>query len=235
MAGSLLALAILIVATTAALGADSSPIDTERSTLTVFVYKSGLFSAFADDHIIRAPIASGSISTEAPLSVQVTVRSGTLKALDPKLAADKRADVQARMLGPEVLDSARYPDITFTSTAIEPAGADRWTVTGRLTIHGQTRPATFAVARRDGHYRGTAVLKQRDFGIQPISIVGGTVKVKDEVKVEFDIVARSERSAVRRQDGPITTPGRGVARSQHPSATGHGYARRDPRGNRGRR
>jgi len=183
-------LIIAILAATAGLRAESRPIDTVRSTLTVFVYKSGMFSAFADDHVIRAPIASGSISAEAPLAVEVRVQAGTLKALDPKLAADKRAEVQARMLGPEVLDSARYPDITFTSTAIEPAGADRWTVTGRLTIHGQTRPATFAVARRDGHYRGTVVLKQRDFGIQPISIVGGTVKVKDEIKVEFDIVAQ---------------------------------------------
>jgi hypothetical protein len=32
-------------------------------------------------------------------------------------------------------------------------------------------------------------VKQRDFEIQPISIAGGVVKVKDEVKVEFDIVA----------------------------------------------
>ena len=183
-------LTIAILAPTAAAGAESRPIDKGRSTLTVFVYKSGLFSAFADDHIIRAPVAGGSISADAPLAVEVRVQSATLEVLDPKLAADKRADVQARMLGPEVLDSARYPDITFTSTAIEPAGTDRWTVTGRLTIRGQTRPVTFAVARRDGRYRGTAVLKQRDFGIQPISIVGGTVKVKDEIKVEFDIVAQ---------------------------------------------
>jgi len=184
------ALTLSMLAATPALRAESRPIDLERSTLTIFVYKSGLFSAFADDHIIRAPIARGSISADAPLAVDVRVQSGTLNVLDPKLAPDKRAEVQARMLGADVLDSARYPDITFTSTAIEPAGADRWTVMGRLTIHGQTRPVTFAVARRDGHYHGTAALKQRDFGIQPISIVGGTVKVKDEIKVEFDIVAQ---------------------------------------------
>ena len=47
----------------------------------------------------------------------------------------------------------------------------------------------FSVARKDGRYRGTVVVKQRDFEIQPISIAGGAVKVKDEVKVEFDIVA----------------------------------------------
>jgi polyisoprenoid-binding protein YceI len=185
-----LALAIAIVVATAPLGAEPRPIDTGRSTLTVFVYKSGLFSAFADDHIIQAPIASGSISADAPLAVDITVRAATLKALDPKLSPDKRAEVQTRMLGPEVLDTEKYSEITFTSTAIEPAGPDRWTVTGRLTLHGQTRSVTVPVVRRDGRYRGTATVKQRDFGIQPISIAGGTVKVKDEVKVEFDIVAK---------------------------------------------
>jgi polyisoprenoid-binding protein YceI len=182
-------LLVAVVGTTAA-RAESRPIDTARSTLTLFVYKSGLFSAFADDHIIRAPIAAGSISAEAPLAVDISVRSASLTVLDPKLAADKRSEVQSRMVGPEVLDTATYPDIAFKSTAVEPAGPDRWTVTGRLSVHGRTHEMTFPVALKDGRYRGTVVVKQRDFGIEPISIAGGTVKVKDELKVEFDIVAQ---------------------------------------------
>ena len=180
----------LVTVAWASLGAQSRPIDVERSTLTVFAYKSGLFSAFADDHTIRAPIASGSISEEGALAVEMKVRSADLVALDPNLSASKRAEVQTRMVGPEVLDVKQYPDIAFASTAIESAGANRWTVRGTLTIHGTARPAAFAVTRQDGRYRGTVLLKQSDFGIQPISIVGGTVKVKDELKVEFDIVAQ---------------------------------------------
>lgn len=184
------ALTLVMLAAVAAFAAESHPIDTEKSTLTILVYKSGLFSAFADDHVVQAPIASGSLSVDAPLSVEVSVRSASLKVLDPELPADKRAQVQTRMLGPEVLDTAKHPEITFASTAIDPAGADRWTVTGRLTIHGQTRPVTFPVARLKGRYRGTVTLKQSDFGIQPIRIAGGTVRVKDPLKIEFDIVAR---------------------------------------------
>jgi polyisoprenoid-binding protein YceI len=183
-------LAFWMVAATAAPGAENRPIDAERSTLTVFVDKSGLLSAFADDHVISAPIASGSISFDVPLAVEVRVRSANLKVLDPKLPADKRAEVQARMLGPEVLDSGKFPDITFTSTSIASLGADRWMVTGRLTIHGGTRSTTFSVLRQDGRFRGTVALRQRDFGIEPISILGGTVRVKDELKIEFDVVAR---------------------------------------------
>jgi hypothetical protein len=44
------------------------------------------------------------------------------------------------------------------------------------------------VALADGHYRGSAALQQREFGITPVRFAGGTVKVKDEVKIEFDIV-----------------------------------------------
>src|SRR3990172_6764743 len=188
---SIVALSLWTVAAMAAAGsAEQRPIDTERSTLTVLVHKAGLFSAFADNHVIRAPIAGGSISAESPAAVELSVRTAALTVLDPGLSAGKRAEVQARMLGPGVLDSRKYPDITFASTSIESAGADRWTVRGRLTIHGETQPATFSVERRDGRYRGTVVLRQRDFGIRPISIMGGTVKVKDELAVEFDIAAR---------------------------------------------
>jgi hypothetical protein len=30
-------------------------------------------------------------------------------------------------------------------------------------------------------------LKQTDFGIQPVSVAGGTIKVKDELEIEFTI------------------------------------------------
>jgi hypothetical protein len=40
-----------------------------------------------------------------------------------------------------------------------------------------------------GRYVGRFALKQRDFGITPVSIAGGTVRVKDELKIEFDILA----------------------------------------------
>jgi polyisoprenoid-binding protein YceI len=167
--------------------ADTVPIDAEHSTVTVLVGKSGLFSAFADNHVISASIASGSISEQPPFSIDVKLRSGGLRVLDPGLAAEKRAEVQARMLGSDVLDAARFPDIAFASTTVEAAGTNRWNVKGRLSIHGQQRDITFPVVRANGRYRGQVVIKQRDFGIEPIKVAGGTVKVKDELTVQFDI------------------------------------------------
>ena len=59
-----------------------------------------------------------------------------------------------------------------------------------LTLRGQTRPLKLAVRAQGEHYQGTVELKQKDFGIEPISVGGGAVKVKNELRVEFDIVAK---------------------------------------------
>jgi hypothetical protein len=163
-------------------------IDVRRSVLKIRVFKSGLFSAFAHNHEIEAPIAQGRVELSESPSVTLLVDARKLRVLDPGLSADKRVEVQKTMDGPQVLDSSRFPEISFRSTAIEKMGADHWTVRGNLTLHGQTRPVAVQVALRDGDYRGSATLKQRDFGIAPVSIAGGTVKVKDEVKIEFDII-----------------------------------------------
>jgi polyisoprenoid-binding protein YceI len=180
--------AVALLKSPSGLRAAPQPIDVKRSTVTVLVFKSGLFSAFADNHTIRAPLASGSISAEPPFAVDATIQTADLTVLDPELSAGKRAEVQSRMLGPEVLDAKTYPRITFASTSIEPAGTNQWRVSGRLTIHGHTQLVTVPVTHDKGAYRGSVRIKQRDYGITPISIAGGTVKVKDELTIELEIV-----------------------------------------------
>lgn len=182
-----LCVAIAVAAHPARAGSDG--LDVGRSRLTIHVYKSGLFSAFADNHVIEARLQEGSLQTVEPLAVSILVRAAGLRVLDPDMAPDKREEVQARMVGPEVLDAASYPEIRFASTSARAIGPDRWAVTGNLTIHGRTRPITLDAARAAGLIRGSVRIKQRDFGITPISIVGGTVKVKDEILIEFEIAA----------------------------------------------
>lgn len=170
--------------------AQSRAIDAERSTLTVRVFKAGLFSFAAHDHEIQAPITSGSVVEAGNPSVELAVDARRLKVLDPQLAADKRAEVQKTMHSAEVLDSAQFPDIRFRSLAIEKKGEGNWTVRGELTLHGQTQPVEVSVSGGNGHYRGSSTFKQKLFGIKPVSLAGGTIKVKDEVKIEFEIFTR---------------------------------------------
>jgi polyisoprenoid-binding protein YceI len=162
-------------------------IDVERSTLTVRVFKAGLFRAFADNHTIQAPIAEGSLDDSAAPSVQLAIDAKRMKVLDPGLSPKDREDVQTRMLGPDVLDTSRFAQIRFRSTAVQRQDGNRWLVRGDLELHGQTHPIALNVALESGHYKGSATLRQSDFAITPISIAGGTVKVKDQVTIEFDI------------------------------------------------
>jgi hypothetical protein len=178
-----------------ALPCDAQPraFDPQRSTVTVRVFKSGLFRAFADDHVIEAPLAEGSLDDSATPTAHISIDVRSMRVLDPNLSLKDRREVQTRMLGPDVLDGDRFPHIRFRAVAIQPGDADRWSVRGELELHGQTHPVTVNVVRDQGHYKGSVSLKQSDFGITPISIAGGAVKVKDEIKIDFDIVTTDPR------------------------------------------
>lgn len=170
----------------AAASAQPREIDAAKSSMTVHVEKTGVFSAFGHEHQIAAPIASGSVDAAAH-KVQLRVSAGALKVRDTKGSEKDKAEIQSTMTGPQVLDVKSYPEITFRSTSAEQAAAGSWTVKGDLALHGQTRPVTVEVKEANGRYTGTALVKQTDFGITPVKVAGGTVKVKDEVRIEFEI------------------------------------------------
>lgn len=165
-------------------------VDTAHSRLTVRVFKTGLFSGFAHDHEISAPLSSGTVDATA-MSVEMQFDARKMTVLDPDASASDRAKVQETMLSEKVLDAAKFPDIGFVSRNVKANGNNVHTVEGDLTLHGITHALTVPVSLANGHYTGSAKLKQTDFGIQPIKIAGGSVKVKDEVEISFDIVVRS--------------------------------------------
>ena len=67
---------------------------------------------------------------------------------------------------------------------------------GTLTLRGQTQsqPVSAQVALQGDTLRanGEFALLQSKYGIKPISFAGGTLKLKDELKFSFDIVARKQ-------------------------------------------
>jgi polyisoprenoid-binding protein YceI len=165
--------------------AQQHKIDTQKSTVTIHVGKTGAFSALGHEHEVRAPIHSGTADTGSHPAVEMHVDARALRVIDKDDSEKDRAEVQKTMLGPEVLDSERHQEIVFKSTVAEPAGHGQWTVRGNLTLRGQTRPVTVHVTLKDGRYTGETVVKQSDYGIQPPGKAG--VRAKDEVRVEFDV------------------------------------------------
>ena len=179
-----------------AANAEQKSIDKQKSVMTVHVSKAGVLSALGHDHEISAHVSGGTVDTAAH-HVALRVEAAALRVLDPKTSEKDRAEIQKTMLGPEVLDVTRYPEIAFRSTAAEPMGSGSWKVRGTLTLHGQERPIAVEVTEKAGHYVGTALLKQTDFGIKPVRVGGGAVRVKDELRIEFDIqLTRSDATAM---------------------------------------
>jgi len=84
------------------------------------------------------------------------------------------------------LSSAVSPIIVFALRVVDMLSSAA-VVSATLDLHGQTHPVTVEVTRKDGLYRGSATLKQTASGITPVAIAGGTVRVKDDLKIEFEI------------------------------------------------
>jgi polyisoprenoid-binding protein YceI len=180
---------LLVAAATLAcalgVSAQQKKVDTQKSTLTIHVGKTGFFSGFGHEHEVRAPIHGGTADRGSHPAVEIHVDARSLRVIDKDASEKERTEVQQTMLGPEVLDSEKHQEIVFKSTAADSAGQDRWTLHGNLTLRGQTRPVTVKVTLKDGHYTGEAAVKQTDFGINPPGKAG--VRAKDEVKITFDV------------------------------------------------
>lgn len=183
-------------------------VDPSRSELAVRLFKAGIASGFAHDHVIRATDYSGkaSIEPENPSrsAISVEVKADSLRADEPamrekyglsKTVTDKdRAKIQATMQSPDQMDIEKYPTMRFSSTNIQEQSEGQYVIAGDLTIHGVTQPVSFpaTVSRENDGFRGTASFrfKQSDFGIRPYRFLFSAVRNQDEAILYLDIFVR---------------------------------------------
>jgi YceI-like domain len=171
------------------LGAER-PVDLQRSAIRIHVGKAGLFSAAGHEHWVTAPIASGVVEEDEPRHIFFIVQAKSMTVEpDKDLKPEQQAEVQ-RTMQDKVLESAQYPEISFRSNSVQRTGPDTFVVKGNLTLHGQSHPVSATVHKQGNAYVGTYRFKQTTFGIHPVS-VGGVVKVKDELEIQFSVVPAS--------------------------------------------
>src|SRR5271170_100774 len=176
-----------------------------RSKLQISVYKEGLLKAFGHDHLISANMLSGRVLFNAEMledsSVDLTVEAASLRVIDPGVSDSDRQQIQSTMAGKAVLDVERFPTIRFTSTGVarekKPNTSWEMTLEGNLIFHGVEKPVSLPLhlSERDGELRaeGEVSILQTDFGITPIKVGGGAVKVKNKIRIRFDVVADKRR------------------------------------------
>ena len=163
------------------------PAAAQRSLITIHVGKTGMFSGLGHNHTVTAPISKAAIDPKAP-SAEILVLSRELKVIDKEVSDSDRAKIQSTMMGPEVLDTEKFPEIRFKSSKIEQTSAQHYRVNGDLTLHGVTKPISFDVTSDADHYHGTAKLNQTDFGIKPPTAMLGMLKTDPKVAVTFETV-----------------------------------------------
>lgn len=100
----------------------------------------------------------------------------------------------------DFLDVETYPEITYRSTGLEPAGTDRWTVHGELGMHGVVRPVDLDLAYLGtgadpwggtrAAFRATAELRREDFAMNYNQVLqAGISAIGTTLRVELDIQA----------------------------------------------
>jgi len=199
-AGALLVIALLYPAPVAAAQdwPETYRLLPEASVLQVHTYKAGLFGMFGHEHDIRAQAFEGTViynprNTSAS-SVTVTVRTDSLIVVPASDSSDI-PDI-TRTMREEVLRVDSFPEITFTSTAIEFQDSTVH-VRGDLTIVGRTQPVEMDLVLKLTppvlHVQGSFTVKQTAFGIKPYSTALGTVQVKNEITFLLDVRAIPSR------------------------------------------
>src|SRR5271154_4221147 len=123
--------------------AQQHSVDTQKSTLTIHVGKTGTFSALGHEHEVLAPIHSGTADTGANPAVEIHVDARELRVVDKDESEKDRA---------EVLDSEQHQEIIYKSSGAASTGQGKWTLQGNLTLRGQSRPVAVQVTLKDGEY-----------------------------------------------------------------------------------
>src|ERR1700716_2590232 len=134
--------------------------------------------------------ATGDIYPDQPekSTVEATINTASIRTHNETRDNDLRSS--------NFLEIDKYPTMSFKSTKIEPAGNDRYTLTGDLTIKGNTRPVTLKVVKygefndpKMGHRIGYAAegqINRKDFGMKFDAMLDGKFIVSNEIQINIE-------------------------------------------------
>ena len=165
-------------------------------------FASGMLSALGHSPTITIPDFEGEfiVNPEAmeQSSARLVIDAAALTVIDDIRDKD-RIEIEHNMQQ-EVLETDSFPEIVYEAAHASANkiadGQYAITLDGQLSLHGvtQTQPLTARVYLNGDMLRavGEFSVSQREYEIRPVSAVGGTIKLKDELKLTFDINARKQ-------------------------------------------
>jgi polyisoprenoid-binding protein YceI len=177
-------------------------VDARASRFTVQAFAIGILSAMGHNPRIGIRTFSGEVDFDAEAAqacrFRLSMKSNSVGVLDDISDKDRR-EIE-RIMNEQVLESSKYPEIVYEAPTVSIKHIEgnlySATLVGTLSFHGVTHnrsiPARIASFDHMVRASGEFTLNQSDYGIKPISIAGGAMKVKDELKFSFEIVARKQ-------------------------------------------
>jgi polyisoprenoid-binding protein YceI len=178
--------------------------DPGLSHFTVQAFATGILSFLGHSPTFAVRAFAGVVAFENDqvegMRLEVTVRADSLQVVDNARDKDRR-EIEDTMRR-EVLETAAYAEVRYEGAAavvetVAP-GRHRVRVAGRLTLHGVTRDHPLDVGLLvfgDGiRLRGETPLRLSEYRIRPVTALGGTIRLKDELMLSFDVAAVPEGS-----------------------------------------
>jgi polyisoprenoid-binding protein YceI len=176
-------------------------IDAKSSRLTVQAFASGFVTVFTHSpkFVMRNFVGEITFSPENMQnpSVHLLLNVRSLELMD-KVSSFDRNEIER--LFTEVLESNKIPTVEYRSSSVGSTKTGdnmyRVNVQGDLNLHGITRviglDAEVVVGEDTLRAQGSFSILQSGFGLNVSSIAGGTLKFKDDLKCEYDLIARRE-------------------------------------------
>ena len=184
----------------AAAGGTVLAIDQAQSLIAVTVRRGGLLARLGHDHVVASRTITGFAAPAAGRADfsfrldQMTVDEAALRReanLDTQPSEAAIAGTRTNMLT-RVLEAERFPLVALHTQQL--AGQP---LQLSITLHGVTRtvaaPARIDTTPDAVTATGTLQLRQSDFGITPMSVMGGAMTVQDTMELRYRIVARAAR------------------------------------------
>jgi polyisoprenoid-binding protein YceI len=177
-------------------------IDAGQSRFLARAFSGGLLWFKGHDHFVAIRDFSGEAQLDSdtinPAKLQIRARADSLEETRD-VFTDQQKQIINKELREIVFEPSKYPEITFNSTDVKVTRNGEQIlaqVEGDLTMHGVTRhvaiPAQVTLSGNDLRASGTFTVKRSDYNIKATSALHGTIRVRDKVKLTFDIVAHRE-------------------------------------------
>jgi polyisoprenoid-binding protein YceI len=177
-------------------------IDLSQSRVTATLTQEGFIARRYPTHRVEVKNFTGKIEAperdETRIAVEVEAETKSLTNADEGMTEFERREFH-NVLNNSVLESDKFPMIKFVSVSVSDARKSGETLSfklnGDLTMRDATKrvsfPVTVTISKDQLRATGDAELKQTDFGIKPYSGKLGMIRIGDEVKISFAIVAKS--------------------------------------------